>query len=66
MVIFKTDPRYAETRLKKPCNIQRGGCGKMFRPTSKFTTLCDECQEKSRRKTQERIVKRNKKKKTKA
>ena len=63
MVIFKSDPRYSKTRLRKPCNKDKGGCGKYFRPTGKFTILCDACQKKHVKESMERRKERRKMKK---
>ena len=59
MVIFKSDPRYSKTRLRKPCRR----CDKMFRPTTRFTTLCDNCLKKSAKKRTKDYLERTKAKK---
>lgn len=50
MVMRKNNPKYLETRLRKPCKGTKANnhtCGKPFRPTSKYSVVCNDCLQES-------------------
>lgn len=35
-------------RFKRDCNVEKGGCGKRFRPSGRYAELCEDCWKKKR------------------